>query len=123
MDWYDVKQYAEGLIGLDMDALHVYAGVLGQIVAALVLRRSLASLWPWLAVLTAALANEWFDLGYEVWPDRQMQYAASFRDLWNTMLLPTLLLVLTRLAPGLFAARSVAIAEVVPRGGIEPPTP
>ena len=47
MDWYDVKQYAERLIGLDMDALHVYAGVLGQILAALVLGRSLASPWPW----------------------------------------------------------------------------
>jgi hypothetical protein len=123
MDWYDVKQYAEQLLGLDMDALHVYAGVLGQILAALVLRRSLASPWPWLAVLIATVANEWFDLGYEVWPNREMQYAASFRDLWNTMLLPTLLLVLTRLTPGLFRPSRAETEGVVPRGGIEPPTP
>ena len=92
--------------GLHMDALHVHAGVLGQIAAALVLRRTLASPWPWLLVLLAALGNEWFDLAYETWPTRDEQYGESVTDLWNTMLLPTLLLLGCRLLPGLFVKRA-----------------
>ncbi len=54
-----------------MDALHVYAGVLLQVVIALVLRRTLRSPIPWLAVLVAILANEYYDYRYEVWPDAE----------------------------------------------------
>jgi hypothetical protein len=111
MNWYQVKECLEQFTGLDMDALHVHAGVLGQIAAALVLRRSLASPWPWLAVLVAALGNEWFDLHYEIWPTRPQQYAESIRDLWNTMLLPTLLMVLARWAPRLLIGAHAAKAS------------
>src|SRR3954463_4321509 len=84
-----------------MDALHVYAGVLLQIVAALIMRRSLKSPWPWLVVLGAELANEVYDYTYEVWPDRDIQFAEGLRDMWNTMAMPTLLLLLARYAPRL----------------------
>ncbi len=53
------------------------------------------------------LANEWWDLTYEVWPDRQYQYDESTRDVWNTMLLPTVLLVLGNLWPGMTRSRNV----------------
>lgn len=88
--------------GLHMDALHVHAGVLGQVAAALVLRRSLASFWPWLLLLAAVLGNEAYDLAYEIWPNRDDQYRESFTDTWNTMLLPTVLLLACRLLPRLF---------------------
>ena len=110
MNWYDVKEAVELFTGLDNDALHVHAGVLGQLFTALVLRRSLRSPWPWLAVLAAAVANEAFDLNYEVWSDREMQYDRSIGDIWNTMLLPTLLLVLARVMPGLLVRRPPAPA-------------
>ena len=105
MDWYDVKQSVEVFTGLSMDALHVHVGVLAQILVALMLRRSLGSPWPWLAVLVAATANEWSDLRYEYWHDREWQYRESFRDIWNTMLLPTVLLLGANLWPGMSKAR------------------
>ncbi len=101
MDWYQLKMVALEATGVSRDALHVMVGVGGQVLAALVLRRTLASPLPWLAVLIAELANEWFDLTYEVWRDRPM-WPGSVKDVWVTMLVPTLLLLLVRLAPGLF---------------------
>ena len=106
MDWHHVKDWLEASSGLDMDALHVYAGVLIQILAAAILRRSLRSPLPWLIVVAAIAANEYYDLHYEVWPERHRQYMESVKDGWNTMLLPTLLLLLTRFAPSLFTGRT-----------------
>jgi hypothetical protein len=103
MDWHHVKDWLEHASGLDMDALHVHAGVLLQIGAAIALRRPLRSLWPWLVVLGAESANEIYDYTYEVWPgaERQIQLAEGIRDLWNTMLIPSLVLILARFAPAL----------------------
>ena len=98
MDWYQIKVSIVSFTGLDMDALHVHAGVMGQLAAAAILRRPVRSPWPWLLVLLAAVANEWWDLAYDIWPNRDDQYAESLRDLWNTMLLPTLLLIACRYA-------------------------
>ena len=107
MGWYAIKESIELFSGLDMDALHVHAGLLVQIGVALLMRRSLASAWPWLVVLVAAVANEAYDLAYETWPDpeRARQFAEGIRDVWNTMLMPTLLLILVRWVPGLFTRR------------------
>ena len=102
MNWFQIKTWLVGMTGLHMDALHVHAGILLQIVAALVLRRSLASPLPWAVVLVAVLANEIYDFNYEVWPNRWDQVLEGFRDTWNTLLLPTLFLLLTRYAPRLF---------------------
>lgn len=103
MDWYQVKQQVVLFTGLHMDALHVHVGVLAQLLTALVLRRSVASPLPWLILLAAVGANEWFDLNYEIWPgpERDRQYQESIRDAWNTMLIPTLLLLLSRYVPRL----------------------
>jgi hypothetical protein len=105
MDWYLMKMEVVRATGLNMDALHVHVGVLAQILMALVLRVRLSSPWPWLLLLAATLANEWWDLAYEIWPTRDEQYAESVKDVWNTMLLPTVLLALARWAPGLFGSR------------------
>lgn len=104
MDWHELKQWLETMSGLDMDALHVHAGLLGQIGAALIFRKSLRSPLPWLAVLVAILGNEVYDLHYEVWPTRDAQIAESVKDVWNTMLAPTLLMLVARFRPSLFLA-------------------
>lgn len=104
MDWFEVKQWLSLGTGLGMDALHVHAGVLLQVAAALLLRRRLSSPLPWLLVLLLVLANEYYDYGHEIWRDRGAQRAEALRDGWNTMLLPTLILLLARYAPRLFAA-------------------
>jgi hypothetical protein len=103
MDWFQLKQMLSIASGLNMDALHVHAGLLCQILAALVLRRRLSSPWPWLVVLALVAANEYYDYLYETWPDRGEQQAEAVRDAWNTLLLPTLIMLLVRFVPGLFA--------------------
>ncbi|HET9638049.1 MAG TPA: hypothetical protein VFP12_02470 [Allosphingosinicella sp.] len=99
MDWEAIKQAVAAWTGLERDALHIYAAILIQIGSAALLRRTLASPWPWLVVLAFALANEWLDVQrdqlFEEW-----EKAAALHDLWNTMLLPTLLLLVARFTPG-----------------------
>jgi hypothetical protein len=108
MDWHHVKDWLEHAVGLDMDALHVHAGVMLQLAAAIVLRRPLRSPWPWLVVLGAECANEIYDYTYEVWPgaERQIQLAEGIRDLWNTMVIPSLILILARYWPSLLIGKA-----------------
>jgi CHASE2 domain-containing sensor protein len=108
MNWFHFKEWLESTSGLDMDALHVHAGVLVQLLVALLARRSLRSPWPWLAVLAAAAANEAYDLFYETWPNRDTQWAESVKDLLNTIALPTLLLLVARFAPALMVGRATS---------------
>src|SRR5215213_6123721 len=102
MDWHEIKQATEQMSGLDMDSLHVHVGVMAQLAAALVLSRPVRSVIPWLLVLAAALANEVYDYRYEIWEDRSVQLDGGIRDIWNTMLLPTILLAVARFYPRLF---------------------
>jgi hypothetical protein len=111
MSWYDFKHWLETASGLNMDALHVHAGILLQLVAALLLRRSLKSIWPWAIVLAAIVANEYYDLHYEIWPTRSTQWAESIKDGWNTMLMPTLFLLVARFAPRLLVGPPAAAAS------------
>ena len=101
MDWEQVKAAISLWTELERDALHIYAAILVQVAAAALLRRSLASHWPWLVVLAAALLNEALDITrdgvFEDW-----ERGAALHDLWNSMLVPTLLALLVRFAPRLF---------------------
>ncbi|TFI59917.1 hypothetical protein E2493_01300 [Sphingomonas parva] len=115
MDWHLTKEWLSATTHLDMDALHVHAGVLLQIAVALLLRKRLSSPWPWLAVLAVTLANEIYDYRYEVWPNRGDQRAESLRDLWNTLLLPSVILVIARYLPSLFSAQA---REAEPLGDV-----
>jgi hypothetical protein len=111
VDWHHIKDWMEAASGLDMDALHVHAGMLVQLAAALLLRRPLRSPWPWLVVLGVETANEVYDYTYEIWPDRDIQLAEGLRDMWNTMAEPSLILLLARYAPALFVGRTPAAAS------------
>jgi hypothetical protein len=121
MDWHHLKQWLSAISGLDMDSLHVHAGVLCQIAVALLLGRRLSSRLPWLAVAAVVLANEAYDFTYEVWPDRWQQLGESVRDTWNTLLLPTVLLLVARYLPRLFrepeAAAPASAADPGEAGG------
>ncbi len=100
MDWEVAKAAIETWSGLHRDALHIYAAILIQLVSALLLRRTLASPWPWLVVLAFALTNEWFDLFRDELVE-DWEKAGAIHDLWNTMLVPTLLLLAVRFVPRL----------------------
>ncbi|HEY0414330.1 MAG TPA: hypothetical protein VGD66_14440 [Allosphingosinicella sp.] len=117
MDWHQLKAWLEVASGLNMDALHVHAGILLQLLAALLLRRPLRSPLPWLVVLLGEAANEYYDLTYEIWPTRADQWAESARDLWNTMAIPTALLILCRWFPGLLVGRRASAADAGEAGG------
>jgi len=103
--WYDAKILIERAGTVSTDALHVIAGVLVQLLVAMLLRRPLSSWLPWLAVLAAILFNEAVDFWVERWPSLAMQLAESAKDLVLTLLLPTVLMLALRASPSLRAAR------------------
>lgn len=107
MDWYAVKEWIEAVSRLDMDALHVHAGVLVHLVAVACLRKPLKSPYPLFLVLGLTLANEAYDLTIDPWPEsvRNSQWAESLKDLLNTMLLPCVLLFCARFFPQIFVGR------------------
>jgi hypothetical protein len=104
-DWFHFKLLLIDHSGLSRDALHICLGVLVQLAVAALPRQSFARLWPWLAVLVTAMGNEWYDLNYETWPDRNEQRLESVKDLIATMAIPTMLLFIARFAPQLFTGR------------------
>jgi hypothetical protein len=108
VDWYQWKLFAQQSGGVSMDALHVILGVVIQLGAAALFRKSVDRLGPWLVVLAVELANELNDLLVEVWPDPGMQYGEAVKDVVLTMLLPTIILVAARLTPQLLIAEGRA---------------
>ena len=104
--WNDAKVFLEHVVAFSQDSLHVIASVLIQLVAALMLRKSVSSWWPWLVVLTAAAINELADLWIDQWPQPAVQYGEGARDLLLTLLLPTLLLITSRTFPTLYGSTS-----------------
>ena len=106
MDWMSFKGFV-GALWVDKDALHIYAALIVQFSVAALARRSIADWLPWLAVLLAELLNEGFDIWFGEEPHiARWQVIGAWHDLLNTMALPTILLVLARNAPWLFAARA-----------------
>jgi hypothetical protein len=114
LDWEQVKSTISIWTQLERDALHIYAAILLQIGSAALLRRNLASPLPWLTVLAFALLNEVLDITrdgvFEAW-----ERAASLHDLWNTMLVPTILALVVRFAPGV-VTRKAEPEKSVPDG-------
>lgn len=98
MDWIAAKLWLVDVTGLEKDALHIYAGVGAQLLAARLFARRLGSPWPLVAVLLLTLANEAYDLVFEVWPevDRARQWRLGLHDLLNTLAVPSLLFALAR---------------------------
>lgn len=103
--FYDTKLFVERSVFFSSDSLHVLTGVIIQLAAGMLLRRSVSSCVPWFVVLTLACLNELIDLVFDHWPTRPIQYGESAKDLILTMILPTVLLFAARRAPDLFSAR------------------
>lgn len=103
--WHEAKALLTQLGGWPMDTLHVMLGVMIQLLAAALLRCSLANWRPWLVVLALEVANECYDLWLERWPSLGMQLGEGLRDLVGTMVVPTLLLLVARRWPRLLSER------------------
>lgn len=82
--------------GLAKDALHVHIGLIIFFAAALLFRWPLLSWKPWAIALAAALAGEAWDLWDTLGEGRRIQLWANWKDLWNTMLWPSAILLLAR---------------------------
>ncbi len=104
MQWIEFKDFLAEFSGLSEDALHIYAALLVQGTAALLLRRRLKDWLPLLVVAVVLLANEANDIVSPGHPIEQWQIDGGVRDLWNTMLLPTTLFLLARFTPRLLVA-------------------
>ena len=104
MEWYDFKLFMSRTTSLSMDELHLLAGVVALFLFARLFRRTIADVWPWLAVLVLELINEWSDLHFEEWPEPASQYGEAAKDIVLTMILPTLLLLVARYRPRLLVA-------------------
>ena len=114
MDWLSLKHESWRLL-LEKDALHIYAALLIQVVTAKLSRRSLGHWLPWFAVLGLEMINEWMDLLRGLEPElRPWQVVSAVHDIVNTMILPTVLLVLCRKAPDLLAYERVEVPDSQP---------
>jgi hypothetical protein len=102
VDWLQFKSYVSEL-PVSKDALHIYGAFVVQVAAAFVARVPLSRFFPWFAVLAAAMINEGLDLMFEKEPYiHRWQIEGSIHDLVNTMMIPTVLMLLVRYVPPLF---------------------
>lgn len=102
---FAAKTAIERNAGFSNDALHLISGVLLILLCVFVLRSSLRSFRPWLALLGLALVNELNDMHVRGWPGRSTQLGESAVDIILILLLPTLLLVVARMRPNLLVRR------------------
>lgn len=103
--------------GLDRDALHVVAAIPILLLAALIVRRPLSSVLPWLTVLVLCVADE---LVSGSRPGGSLP--ASLRDIMLVMTMPTVLLILTRYLPALMVPHTRSLRILLPLRG-QPPAP
>lgn len=83
-------------LGLAKDALHIYVA-LAIFFGACLLFRWKTGMWkPWLCVLCATLAGEAWDIRDNLVVQHYAILDASWHDLWNTMVAPTALMLLSR---------------------------
>ncbi|RYD68593.1 MAG: hypothetical protein EOP58_00065 [Sphingomonadales bacterium] len=86
-------------VGLARDALHIHVGLLIFVGSALIFRWPVRSWKPWAVVLAAATLGEAWDLRDSGAYHTRIDLLGNWKDLWNTMLWPTGLLLLARFTP------------------------
>ena len=115
MDFAEFKIWIGDYTGLEKDALHIHAALALYLIAMFAFRQTRRSRFPWLFVLFVELGNEAYDLWHQEAHGEPARWDASLKDLWNTMLWPTVLLFIGRYTD-IFEhrARHPAEAEVPP---------
>jgi hypothetical protein len=96
MTYFELKDLISASTGLEKDALHIHAAIFIYLAAMAIFRRGRASGLPWLTVLLLELANEAYDVRHNWVDGADWALSGSAKDLWNTMLWPTVLLLIGR---------------------------
>lgn len=87
--------------GLAKDALHVHVGLLIFFAVRMLWRGRGGTLAAWLVALAVTFGGEWVDTMNENASLTEVPMAAHIKDVWNTMLWPTLLALMWRWLPGM----------------------
>lgn len=85
-------------LGITKDALHIHIGLAIFVGLLVLLKRSPASLVPWLGVLGFELVNELMDIFHWHAGSFSFEVGDSLKDIANTMAWPTIVLVCFRVA-------------------------
>jgi hypothetical protein len=94
-----MKTIAVSVSGLAKDALHVHVGLLIFFAVRMLWRGRGGTMAAWLVVLAVTLGGEWVDRLGEAARQVEVPITAHIKDIWNTMLWPTLLALLWRWLP------------------------
>ncbi len=92
--WISYKIWLIDNVGLTNDAMHVHAALVILFAASIILRRRPDSIWCWIIVFLAEIFNEYADVKGLAPGEDTMR--ASLHDIYNTMLWPTVILILGR---------------------------
>lgn len=114
LSWYEAKMFLEHSTSVSPDALHVIAGAVIFIACALLFRRPVSDVRVWAALLCLNFLNEFVDLWAERWPDPPRQYGQGMKDLLLTMVVPTILVLVSRFTPTIFSRSGPSSPEEVP---------
>ncbi|CAH0349651.1 hypothetical protein [Sphingobium sp. CECT 9361] len=95
LGWSQMKMEVEHIVGFSSDALHAQVGMLVFIACQYVLRGRSSLLVPWLLLFGIELTNEALDMSR---PPGSVEndLGSSLHDLINTMLVPTVMVLLWR---------------------------
>ncbi len=107
LDWQVTKTALIDHAHLGRDALHIYAALAIFLAACWLFRWKATSIKPWLLVLLAQSINEIFDMRVSYEDDGVIWIWGNIKDMINTMVAPTLLIL---------AARYTSIFERTPSG-------
>lgn len=96
MEFQLLKIWLHNETGLARDALHVHIGLAAFILVRLLWRGRGGWLAAWLVALAGTLLGEWLDLRSANLTAPLRPGADHWHDIWNTMLWPSLLLLVGR---------------------------
>lgn len=108
-----LKTDLTGFLGLTKDALHIHIGLAIFLGLLLLLKRSPASLLPWFGLLGLELINEFMDLFHRHAGAFSFELGDSLKDIANTMLWPTIVLICFRVGS---ARKARAVCRDDPAG-------
>ena len=94
--WHTWKMQLEALTDISRDAMHVHASVAIFLAACLLLKLRPSDWRAWLIVLAMQCANEALDMLAMIEDDGVIYWWPCIKDTINTMILPTVLVLVAR---------------------------